>query len=137
MDGTLLCILPGDNIIQYPKLRVEDVETPWGDTRAALTSIKASFKPAADSKAWPRTSLYGGLLAENCTQAFAAAILRNALRHLDNVIAHVHDEIILEVPQSQADAAMANLVKVMNQAPDWAEGLPLNAEPVIMKRYGK
>lgn len=132
MGGTLLCIMPNDTVIQYPKVRI--VEDRYGHK---ITSLKASVRPKADDKDWPRTNLYGGLLAENCTQAFAAAILRNALAQLDNVIASIHDEIILEVPKQDAEQAVKTLKEVMTAVPDWAAGLPLAAEPAIFNRYGK
>lgn len=132
MDGTLLCIMPNDTIIQYPKVRVVD-----GQYGIEVTALKASFKPKADEKEWPRVTLYGGLLAENCTQAFSAAILRNALKDLKHVIAHVHDEIILEVPETVSQLHLEHLEKVMSHTPDWASGLPLTAKPSILTRYGK
>jgi len=136
MRGTLCCFMAGGNVIQYPMARFEEVTVPWG-TVNAITSVKASLPPKADAKEWTRTSLYGGLLAENCTQAFAAAILRHALRQLPDAIGSVHDEIILEVPERKADQRIIELSQIMNTTPEWASGLPLSAEPVIMKRYGK
>ena len=68
-------------------------------------------------------------------------LLRHALRRLDEegfgVVLHVHDEIVLEVPEHTAEAASARLVEIMCQPPAWAMGLPLNAEVAIMGRYGK
>ena len=136
MEGTLLCLMEGDTIIQYPKAKLEMVATKFGD-RVQITALKASLKPKADAKQWLRTSIYGGLLAENCTQAFAAAILRNALRQLDDVVASVHDEIVLEVGYDESPTVLKNLQQLMEETPSWAEGLPLTAEPVIMRRYGK
>ena len=136
IDGTLLCALPGNNSIQYPKAKIESVETPFG-MRPQITALKASFKPKADAKEWPRSTLYGGLLAENVTQAMAAAILRSTIRSMPDVIAHVHDEIVQEVPKHQAGTAITLLTKAMTQGPDWAEGLPLNCEAQVLERYGK
>jgi DNA polymerase len=136
MDGTLVCQLPGLQLIQYPKARIEEVETKFGP-RSQITALKASFKPKADAKEWPRGALYGGLLAENVTQATAAAILRESVRILPDVIAHVHDEIILEVPTRYADRDMLELTRIMNTPPQWADGLPLAVEASIMQRYGK
>jgi len=136
IDGTLLCRMPGDHTIQYPQARIEEVQTPWG-TANAITALKASFKPKADAKEWPRGSLYGGLLAENVTQSFAAMLLRNALRQVEDAVADVHDEIVLEVPYDEADSAAKRLQDIMETSPSWAEGLPLTAEPSIMRRYGK
>ena len=74
---------------------------------------------------------------ENVTQASAHDVLREALRRLEGVVLHVHDEIVLEVPEGDADAAAARLVEVMRTPPAWAGGLPLDCEVKIMGRYGK
>jgi len=124
-------------MIQYPQVRMEEVETPWGEQKLAITALKASFKPKADAKGWPRGTLYGGLLGENATQAFAACLLRNSLRQLDDVVADIHDEIVLEVPYDESDSAAENLQAIMESSPTWARGLPLTAEPSVMRRYGK
>jgi DNA polymerase len=138
IEGTLICLMPGGNAIQYPKAKLEQVKTPWGATVWSITSLKASFKPKSDAKAWPRVALYGGILCENICQAFSAAILRWALREAsEDCIGHTHDEIIWEVPEALADDAVIALRSVMNLGPDWAEGLPLKTEPKIMHRYGK
>lgn len=120
--------LPSGRILCYPYARLE------GD---GVTYAKASWKPAADAKEWPRARLWKGLAAENICQAAAADILRASLRQLDGVVLHVHDEIVLEVPASDADAAVAMLHSVMCTSPAWASGLPLEAEINIMTRYGK
>ena len=74
---------------------------------------------------------------ENITQAAANDVLRASLRQLDGVVLHVHDEIVLEVPEDAADAAKARLHDVMCAPPAWAQGLPLQAEVNVMIRYGK
>jgi DNA polymerase len=62
-------------------------------------------------------------------------LLRHALRQLDNVVLHVHDEIVLESTDAEQDAEL--LKRVMCTAPEWAKGLPLSAGVKIMTRYGK
>ena len=140
LGGVLLCILPGDLVIQYPKAKLESVDTKWGP-RLNITAMKANWHPKQDEKEWPRVALWPGLLAENVTQAFCAGILRHSLRELHAdaapVVGHVHDEILLEVELSSAQIAKDELQRVMETPPTWAEGLPLKAEPVIMTRYGK
>ena len=56
---------------------------------------------------------------------------------LNDVVLHVHDEIVLEVPEKDAEAAAQTLHNVMCTPPIWANGLPLEAEVQTMKRYGK
>ena len=121
--------LPSGRVLCYPFARF--------DEEGNLTYAKASWKPAADAKEWPRARLWRGLACENITQAVANDLLRHALRRLDNVVLHIHDEIVLEVPEDDAEAAAARLVQIMCEPPPWASGLPLNAEVAIMERYGK
>jgi len=121
--------LPSGRVLCYPFARF--------DEEGNLTYAKASWKPAADAKEWPRARLWRGLACENITQAVANDLLRSALRRLDNVVLHIHDEIVLEVPEDEAEAAAARLVQIMCEPPPWASGLPLNAEVAVMERYGK
>ena len=136
MNGSLLCRLPGDHYITYPEARLEMVETKFGP-KQELTALKANWKPKADDKEWPRYKLWRGLLAENVTQAFCAALLRNIIRQVDDAVLHCHDEIGLEVPVEEAPEVAGQLQELMETPPAWAEGLPLAAPPQIMKRYGK
>jgi len=121
--------LPSGRVLCYPFARF--------DEEGNLTYAKASWKPAADAKEWPRARLWRGLACENITQAVANDLLRYALRQLDDVVLHIHDEIVLEVPEADAEAAAVRLVQTMCTPPPWATGLPLNAEVAIMERYGK
>lgn len=136
LGGTLLCILPNGGAIQYPFAKIEELQTDYG-TKKSVTYLKASISPAADAKEWPRGALYGGLMAENACQAIAASLLKEKLRECDDVVMHVHDEIVLEVPADKAEQAAEKLQKIMEATPAWAKGLPLKAEPKIMSRYGK
>ena len=129
--GTLYCILPDESTIQYPDAKMDDDGT--------ISCLKASHKPKVDDPEWPRMRLWGGLLAENVTQAVAACLLRELLARLDKepVVGHVHDEVILEVPYLDANDAAEMLSSAMRYLPHWAEGLPLKAKPDVMIRYGK
>jgi DNA polymerase len=124
-DGLhLWYVLPSGRILCYPYARLE----PDG-----VTYAKAAWKPAADAKEWPRARLWKGLACENITQAVANDLLRHSLRQLDDVVLHVHDEIVIETATPDPEA----LRLVMCTPPDWAKGLPLDAEVSIMERYGK
>jgi len=128
-DGThLWYILPSKRILCYPFAKIEGDE---------VTYVKASWKPAADAKEWPRARLWRGLAAENICQATANDLLRHTLRQLDDVVLHVHDEVVAEVNEADAEAYAQHLKQVMCTPPEWAAGLPLNAEVKIMGRYGK
>ena len=127
-DGqTLWYSLPSGRVLCYPNAKF--------DEEGNVTYTKAAWKPAADATEWPRARLWRGLACENVTQAAAHDILRHSLRALDGVIAHVHDEIVVECPESEAEATAAHIHKVMCTPPAWATGLPLAAEGVTTRRY--
>jgi DNA polymerase len=124
-------MLPSGRVLCYPFARF--------DEEGNLTYAKASWKPAADAKEWPRARLWKGLACENITQAVANDLLRHSLRRLDDAgletVLHVHDEIVLET--DRPDEAAGLLKDIMCETPPWAQGLPLNAEVSVMTRYGK
>ena len=43
------------------------------------------------------------------------------------LVGHTHDELLLEVPEAEADRALALLLEEMRRVPTWAEGMPLDA----------
>jgi len=118
--------LPSGRVLCYPYALIEE---------DGVSYAKASWKPAADAKQWPRARLWRGLACENITQAVAADVLRHALRQLPDVVLHCHDEILVET--DQPEAVLEQLQRVMCTPPAWAEGLPLAAEAQVMDRYGK
>lgn len=54
------------------------------------------------TRKWERIMTYGPKLVENCIQAIARDILAEAMLRVDatgfDIVAHVHDEMIVEVP---------------------------------------
>jgi DNA polymerase len=127
-DGQMLWYsLPSGRVLCYPNAKFDD--------EGNVTYSKAAWKPAADAKEWPRARLWRGLACENVTQAAAHDILRHSLRQLDGVVLHVHDEIVVECPATEADAVGAAMHRVMCEPPAWATGLPLAAEGVTTTRY--
>jgi DNA polymerase len=116
--------LPSGRVLCYPFAKLE---------ADGVSYLKASWKPAADATEWPRARLWRGLAVENVTQAVANDILRHALRRLEDVVLHIHDEVAVECVDDRA----AEVERVMCEPPEWAAGLPLAAEVKIMKKYGK
>jgi DNA polymerase I-like protein with 3'-5' exonuclease and polymerase domains len=57
------------------------------------------------------------------------------LRHLDDVVLHVHDEIVIET--SDPESVTKEMQRVMCSTPEWAIGIPLDIEVQTMTRYGK
>lgn len=119
--------LPSGRAIWYHGCRWDWVETPYGPRR------EASFR---DPKNRARARTYGGRLIENVTQAVARDILAEALVRLEDhgyaVAAHVHDEAVLD-----AAPPVDEVVKIMCELPEWAAGLPVDAEGFTSDRYRK
>jgi DNA polymerase len=119
--------LPSGRVLCYPFAKF--------DAEGNVTYAKAAWKPSADAKEWPRARLWKGLACENITQAAANDLLRHSLRNLDDVVLHVHDEIVIET--DKPEEVMQEMERIMCTPPAWAEGLPLDVEAQIMTRYGK
>lgn len=90
---------------------------------------------------WASTSTYGGKLVENITQAVARDCLAVALRNLYklggfNILMHIHDEIVSEVPEEWKNALDVAIV-AMCRPISWAPGLLLNAAGFTGNYYMK
>jgi DNA polymerase len=122
-DGRhLWYMLPSGRVLCYPFARLES---------DGVSYAKAAWKPAADATEWPRARLWRGLAVENVTQAVSNDLLRHTLRQLDDVVLHVHDEVVVDGGDEE------EVRRVMTTPPDWAVGLPLAVEVKRMSRYGK
>ena len=66
---------------------------------------------------------------ENITQATARDLLAEAMWRIEkaglDIVGHVHDEVILEVPED--GVAVDDVCQIMNQNPKWADGIVLNS----------
>lgn len=80
---------------------------------------------------------YGGKLVENITQAVARDIMAESMLALENngypIVLTVHDEIISEV----VDGTVEEFTQIMEEAPEWASGLPVKVEAYEAHRYRK
>lgn len=79
----------------------------------------------------------GPIVVHNCVQRVARDLLANALVELHHeglpVIAHVHDEVLVE-----GEHSVDLVAEVMCRKPEWAMGLPLDADGFVAPvRYRK
>lgn len=94
-----------------------------------------------ETKQWGEIDTYGGKLTENVVQAIARDLLGDAMLRMQDegyeIVASVHDEVIVEVPEINAKDHYNRLVEIMSTPPQWAEDLPLNADGGVMMFYQK
>ena len=89
---------------------------------------------------WHWGHLWGGSITENIIQAIARDLLGYWILEFEKnhfpVVLHSHDEIVSLVREND-ETALPEAIKLMSQGPDWAEGLPLDAEGELSKVYKK
>ena len=82
------------------------------------------------TRRWEATETYGGKLTENITQAVARDCLAEAVERLEAsgypVVFHIHDEVVIDARPGRNK--LEDVVEIMRQVPNWAPGLPLNAD---------
>ncbi len=136
----LWCKLPSGRRLAYREPSVQYDLTPWGDKRPVLYHWGVNPK----TKKWGRDKTWGGVLVENIVQAtardvMAEAMLRiNATGHWDIVLS-VHDELAGERPDFRPFGGkdQQTFCELMEELPDWAEGLPVKVAGWSGKRYRK
>ena len=123
--------LPSGRFITYVRPRIEP-NTLGGD------SITYEGQEAGK---WGRVETYGPKLVENIVQATARDCLRDAMLRVAEVfpgiVMHVHDEMIVEVPEEQAEDALAYMQECMGHPMTWAPGLLLRGDGYLTKYYRK
>lgn len=76
--------------------------------------------------------LYGGLITENYIQAVARDVLADKILHLERegyrVAYHIHDEVVVEVPEAQAKKAEQEIGAILREENGWYTGLPLGID---------
>ncbi len=78
---------------------------------------------------------------ENIVQAIARDCLALTMQRLQDagyqIVMHIHDEVVIEVPKATAEADLKLIKDIMDTSISWADGLKLNAEAFISEYYKK
>ena len=85
-------------------------------------------------------NIYGGLLTENLVQALARNVVADQILMIANkyrIVLMVHDEVILCVPDKQAEQALEDTLEAFHTAPSWCPDLPVAGEGGITDYYKK
>ena len=91
------------------------------------------------TRQWGRIPTWGGKLVENATQSVARDVLAHGLEAVSETLAvvlHVHDEIVVCVPESAA-ADSDRVLETKMGAPDWCRDAPIKTDGFIGRFYRK
>ena len=126
-SGMLFITLFSGRRLAYVKPRI-------GENRFGGESV--TYMGVGSTKKWERLESYGPKFVENIVQAVSRDILCYAMRTLQtcSIVAHVHDEIIIEADRRMSLAAVC---EQMGRTPPWAEGLLLRADGYECSFYQK
>lgn len=126
-SGILFTTLPSGRRLAYVKPRI-------GENQFGGESV--TYEGVGSTKKWERLESYGPKFVENIVQATARDILCYAMQTLKHcaIVAHVHDEIIIEADQRMSLQAVC---EQMGRTPPWAKGLKLRADGYECTFYQK
>ena len=126
-SAMLFITLPSGRRLAYVKPRI-------GENRFGGESV--TYMGVGGTKKWERLESYGPKFVENIVQGTARDILCYAMQTLKNcsIVAHVHDEIIIEADRWMSVAAVC---EQMGRTPPWAKGLKLRADGYECEFYQK
>ena len=119
-NNTLWLQLPSRRRLAYVKPKLQ----PNRFGRLSIT-----YEGMGQNNKWSRSETYSGKLVENITQATARDLLAEAMWRIEkaglDIVGHVHDEVILEVPKD--GTTVEDVCQIMNQNPEWADGICLSS----------
>ena len=126
-SAMLFITLPSGRRLAYVKPRI-------GENQFGGESV--TYMGVSGTKKWERLESYGPKFVENIVQGTARDNLCYALRTLRNcaIVAHVHDEVIIEADRRMSVAAVC---EQMGRTPPWAKGLKLRADGYECDFYQK
>lgn len=133
-DDALYIELPSGRHLVY--LHPHLGQNRFGSDAILYTGLGGSKTTAGR---WGTLETYGGKLSENLVQAIARDCLCAAMKRLTDagykICAHIHDEVILEMPEGTG--SLDDAVRIMCQNEPWNEGLVMNADGFEAKYYQK
>lgn len=131
--GILFVELPSGRKLAYQNPRLK--ENKFGKYYLVYDGMDQT------KKTWGQVDTYGGKLTENIVQAIARDCLAESMLALDKagykIVMHVHDEVVIEVENSNSSQTLEEISEIMGREIPWAKGLLLKAEGYETPYYRK
>lgn len=126
-NGILFMDLPSGRSLAYAQPRYDGKDL--------------SYMGIQSNKKWGRIHTWGGKLTENLIQALARDCLAISMQKIMNagyhIVMHVHDEVIVEVPEGDAEEHLKKIEDLMGEPIEWAQELLLTADGFTSPYYRK
>ena len=140
-DNFFFMRLHSGRLLAYHDPKVQQVKTPWGAIKWAVTHSGLNSKGF-----WTRQTLTPSRIIENIVQAEARDLLMFSKTEVENegfdLVLDVHDEVLAE--QDPNYMTVEDFEAIMARIPDWAKkengayvDFPLKAEGAKFTRYRK
>ena len=128
-SGMLFVHLPSGRYLSYVKPRISP--NSFGGESVRYLGLNAVKK-------WDWIESYGPKFVENIVQAISRDLLAEAMLRLEkhgyHIVAHVHDEVIVEAEQGDS---VEEICSVMGEVPSCTPGLQLRADGYECEFYRK
>lgn len=125
----LYILLPSGRQLYFPNPEI--IKNKWGKEQIAFSKLEKGLLIKEET--------YGGKLTENVVQAIARDCLAHTMLRLEQlkypIVMHVHDEVVLEVPEGEGSLEEVN--RILSEPIPWAKGLLLKAAGFESKYYRK
>ncbi|MDU1114636.1 MAG: DNA polymerase [Clostridium butyricum] len=129
--GVLFIELPSGRRLSYIRPKIEP--GPYDKDIITYDGMQQT------SRQWTRLETYGPKLVENIVQAFARDCLGETMFNVKeagfNIVMHVHDELILDVPKGES--SVEEICELFAKPISWAPGIPLTADGYECDYYMK
>lgn len=152
--------LPSGRVLRYPNLKVHR------EKYLAKVPVFENGQRALDSDGAPRFEMeerermvttttrlmnskrvrvpvWGGVITENAAQALARDVFTDRMLAMKQagfeefLILHIHDELVMEVPEARAEEIYEESRAIMSTSPSWIPDLPVAADGKILDVYTK
>lgn len=133
-DGVLEVKLPSGRclIYQHPRMEMEPGKNRKNFAYDGLNQT---------TKKWGTIYAWGGKMTENIVQAIARDCLAEAMDRMSQrgylPVMHIHDEVVVEVPEGEAQKHLEQIEDIMAEPLEWAYGLELTAAGFTSPFYKK
>lgn len=128
----LAVILPSGRLLVYPGAKL---------ARNRFGGDGISFQNYGDNGQVETRELWGSKMAQHLCEGIGRDLLIGMMAAMHatgyTVPMHTHDDLLVEVPEVDAERHLAEVRRIMSTSPPWAPDLPLAASGHLSRRFSK